>query len=156
MKYIIIASLMFVGNAFAQDKDPTLNIKYGLGVIQKGDMSFGSVGYQRKIVDSLYQQYEGGLWVDRDRQSAGFASYQLGLKAKSGFVYGETMHGIGLITKTDGLLGGHFQFFHDLGVGIVSKDGSTFGIQMKHVSSAGINKPNIGRNFIAIKAGFSL
>ena len=134
----------------------TFNMKYGLGFIQKGEAQFAGFGLQNKLFKSLYHQVEGGLWVDRNRSNSGYGAYSLGMHLESGFFYGETMHGIGLITHPDSLLGGRFQFFHDLGVGVVSKDGSTFGVQIKHVSSAGIHKPNIGRNFVGLKAAFAL
>lgn len=134
----------------------TFNLKYGLGALHGKQSAMASFGYQRQIHKSLAHQIEGGLWVDRFRSNSGFASYALGMHLERGFMYGETMHGVGFITHKDSLLGGKFQFFHDLGIGVLSKDGSTFGIQLKHVSSAGIHKPNIGRNFFAIKAGFAL
>jgi len=151
----LILTLILPTITQAYPNTDTVNMKYGFAVIQKGEAEFISFGVQKRIFSTLYRQTEGGFWIDRNRGNSGFGVLSLGIHVDNELFYGETMHGIGLISRKDKLLGGHFQFFHDVGTGIVSRNGSTFGIQIKHISSAGINTPNIGRNFISIKAGFT-
>jgi hypothetical protein len=148
----MIATSSYAGN---------LNLKYGLPVLHaQGNGAFGSIGYQHSIFRALNQQIETGLWTSRVRESgqktSPFASYSLGVKVDLDYVYAESMHGIGLIGQPDVLLGGPGQFFHDTGLGIKDRDGSSFGLQWKHVSSAGAYKPNIGRDFVLIKVGLAL
>lgn len=135
-------------------------LKYGFGVTQSADSQMVSLAYEKSIRHALHHQVEGGAWIDihrnQGRSSSGFGNYSLGLKiARSGF-WLESMHGIGFISHPDVYLGGRFQFFHDFGLGIQDGAGYKLGAIFKHVSSAGIHKPNIGRNFIAVRMGFAL
>ena len=162
MKYILLTFLLCPLVSFGQS---TINFKYGVGILQSAqksnsDSAFGSLSYQTPIKGSLYHQVESGLWTSRARdlgqKMSGFLSHNLGLKLNLGPCYIESMHGLGFITTPDSLLGGRFQFFHDVGFGAKDKVGSAFGVQIKHISSAGLEKPNIGRNFLLIKISFGI
>ncbi len=136
----------------------TINLKYGLGFLQSQGSQVASLGYQSNIYKGIAHQLEVGGWPDRigSRSSSMYGEYSLGLRLLKPDYYLESMHGIGMISNPDALLGGRFQFFHDIGGGIRDKDGYSMGLVVKHVSSAGINKPNIGRNFIGVKLGFPI
>lgn len=61
--------------------------------------------------------------------------------------------GIAGITQRDAYLGGPFQFTEEVFFGM--REGTAFiGTSCWHVSSAGIFRPNIGRNFCALTAGY--
>jgi hypothetical protein len=48
------------------------------------------------------------------------------------------------------MLGGPFQFNHDFLLGVRGDNGALIGLDLKHMSSAGIEKPNVGRDFLLI------
>src|SRR5690606_15949151 len=100
----------------------TINLKYGVGVMQSVNSQIVSLAVQNQLKDSYAQQVECGAWLDpqeeKGRSSSGFCSYSLGLRVILPHVYMESVHGIGGITHPDSLLGGRFQFFHNFGLGI--------------------------------------
>jgi hypothetical protein len=138
----------------------TFNVKYGFGMIHNPESQVVSVGYQSQVKHSLSQQLECGAWLDpvvrQGRSGSGFCGYSLGIRVILSHVYAESLHGIGYISHPDSLLGGNFQFFHDLGLGIKDVRGYAIGAVFKHQSSAGIHKPNKGRNFMAVKMSFPI
>lgn len=137
----------------------TIGLKYGVGILQTGKESqYVAVSYQSQIYKGISNTLEVCGYVDqqRGRAPAMCASYSLGIRVLKPNYYLESMHGLGFINSTDVLLGGRFQFFQELGVGIRDKDGYSIGAHVKHISSAGIHNPNIGRNYIGIKLGFPL
>lgn len=154
-KVILIGATSLASTAYAQG---TYNLKYGVGIMKSTESQVVSVAYQDQIKDSYSYQVECGAWLDpkenKGRSGSGFCATQAGLRILLSNFYAESMHGIGFITHPDALLGGRFQFFHDAGLGIKDVAGNAIGINFKHVSSAGIHKPNIGRNYLAAKLSF--
>ena len=138
----------------------TLNVNYGLGVLKNDTSTVGflSIGHQRALYDSLHSRFEGGVWTDSysNRHSSPFSDISLGLHVDNNSVYAESYHGIGFIMVPDSMLGGPFQFFHSLGVGMVGTNKSMLGVEFRHISSGGIYTPNQGRNFFTMKLGFNL
>lgn len=136
----------------------TINLKYGVGALHSKDSQVASLGYQSQLHKGIAHQFEIGGWPDQisSRNPSMYGSYSLGLRILKPNYYLESMHGIGMITHTDRLLGGRFQFFHDIGAGIRDRDGYSMGLLVKHISSAGVTHPNIGRNFVVIKLGFPI
>ena len=155
---ILTLSLLTIISTVAHAQK-TLNLKYGVGVMQSVNSQIVSLAFQSQIKDSYAQQVECGAYLDpqeeKGQRSSGFCSYSLGLRVILDHVYMESMHGVGGISHPDRLLGGHFQFFHNLGLGIKDKAGNSLGLVFKHISSAGIEKPNVGRNFTAAKLSFA-
>lgn len=135
---------------------PSFN--YGVGILRSNNSPIVSISNSAELSKPFFHKLELGGYIDSEagRKHAMFTSYQLGLRVNTltGF-YAESSHGIGYISSTDILLGGRSQFFHDLGLGIVD-DYAHIGMYVKHISSAGIHKPNIGRNYIYIKLGLNL
>jgi hypothetical protein len=152
---ILVLLTTFSTVAFAQK---TFNLKYGVGVMQSVNSQVVSIAIQKQLKDSYAHQLECGAWFDpqeeKNRRSSGFCSYSLGLRVILPNFYMESMHGIGGISHPDSLLGGRVKLFNNFGLGIKDRSGNALGVVFKHVSSAGIEKPNMGRNFAAAKLSF--
>lgn len=151
-----------VGMAVAQ-ADDSLGFRYGLGYSNErlsGQNKLFALNSQNKLIGVFHGQLEGGLWSDsRARpayESAGFASYGLGIKPHYGPIFAQAFFGPGVITHTDGLLSTNVQFFHDLGIGFKGTDGTAVSVGYKHVSNAGMKLPNKGRDFFGIQLSIDL
>lgn len=79
-------------------------------------------------------------------------SVRAGVKVDIGSVYATATTGPGYISQRDGYLGGYFQFVENAVVGIQDQFG-TFGIGYQHISSAGLEHPNKGRDYIFMQVG---
>lgn len=127
----------------------SLSANTGRSVDQKGL----SVGFQDEVL-FLEKKWEAGVWFDSraGAKSSAFASYSFGIEPQHGFFYVNFFQGIGLISNPDAILGGHPQFFADLGAGIRDfKKKVSLGFQYRHISSAGIFMPNLGRDTFGIQ-----
>lgn len=133
-------------------------IKYGPGYLHSNNAELTSLGYQNKLHNAIYQKIEGGAWVDNasGMSNSLYISYSLGLRVDSGKAFAEWFFGPTLISSPDNNLGGTFQFNHDLFFGLRDKQGYSVGLGIKHISSAGIEIPNLGRDFILIRIGVPL
>lgn len=135
--------------------------RIGVGVGNSGVGSISetkiiSFGWHDKLFGPFFQQIEGGAWFDsRDdlgRKSSAFGGYSLGMHVQTVTgVYASYSVGPAVISHTDALLGGNFQFNNDFGFGISDESGYKIGLNYKHLSSAGIFKPNYGRDFLMLK-----
>jgi len=134
--------------------------KYGVGVFNsakdsKAETKVFSLGYSEKFFQAMMYQLEAGAWIDNrkdlDRKSSGFGFGSIGLDVQTGAFYIQALWGAGLITCTDSMLGGPFQFNTDLGIGLRDSNGYSIGIGYKHISSAGIELPNKGRDFMMMR-----
>jgi len=137
-------------------------IKYGVGVgnsakTSKSEVVMGSMAYQQPFYGLFAQQVEVGGWGDRradmGRQNSVFMGYSLGLNLNMGYLNAQAFWGVAGITNPDSYLGGPFQFNHDFAINFMDKRKVKLGVAYKHVSSAGIEKPNIGRDFFMIRVG---
>jgi hypothetical protein len=157
MKYLLILSIILSVNLHAD-----LAIKYGLGVAQSAKDSNSetkviSIAYQEQIafLEYLIKQYEVGAYIDSrqdlGRRSSGFATASLGVHVNAAGTYCQALWGVGGITNVDSYLGGNFQFNQDLSVGFRDNNGAMIGVNYKHISSAGLYMPNVGRDFLMIK-----
>lgn len=135
--------------------------KYGLGLDngqKTGQIKLFSFREESPIFRGIYSGAEGGVWVDNvdeTRRGAAFGKYQLGVKpgAEVG-LYGKAFWGVQLQSSADSQLGGYVQFSQDAGIGI--RDNYTFiEAGYTHTSSAGIFKPNHGRDFLTLSLGIS-
>lgn len=138
-------------------------VKYGVGVLESAKYNIAetkhlSVGFS-KTLDYFIYQVETGVWADsrteKGRGSSLYGGGSAGLHIGIGQLYTECLWGGVLISHTDGYLGGNFQFNQDLGIGVTNR-GAGIGLGYKHISSAGIYNPNIGRDFIYIKLIFPI
>jgi hypothetical protein len=131
-------------------------LKYSVSASDKFATQKGlSFGYQEEIL-FLDVKWEAGFWADNSgrqgAKSSAFGSYSVGLEPTVGSFYVNFFQGVGLITHPDTVLGGPFQFFEDIGLGIRDLErGISIGLQYKHISSAGIFQPNLGRDTFGIQ-----
>lgn len=164
--FITFCALIWItAPAFAEsitvDNKPAtsnLNLKYGLGFLQSSNSQVVTLGYQTNFYQSFSSNVECGGWLDQNKghNPSVTCAAQLGLRVILTSFYAESLHGVGFINHPDGLLGSKFEFFHDVGFGIRDSANNSLGLDFKHTSNAGLSKPNIGRNFIAVKVGFGL
>lgn len=151
----LIAANLFLFSHHALAAEGTF-LKYSVsarnGISSQKGLSWG---YQDEIL-FLDKKWEVGFWSDQSgypgAKSSAFGSYSLGVEPTYGGLYVSFFQGIALITHPDTVLGGPIQFVEDIGLGIRDKKrGTSFGLQYKHVSSAGIFKPNRGRDTFGIQ-----
>lgn len=104
----------------------------------------------------LKQAAETGFWVDNagtGGKSSLFAKWAAGVSpGNETGLFGKAFVGVAGITHKDNQLGGNFQFTEDFGFGIRDK-ASHIAIVYTHFSSAGIFKPNKGRDFVTVEIG---
>jgi len=131
-----------------------IGFKEGIGIVKEDylDVATFSLSYETSLNKHIIQKSEAGFWIDNNEthSSSAYGSYSLGTKVNSGNVFMSFFLGGALINKTDSQLSTNFQFSHDLGVGI-EDNGKSIGLNLKHLSNAGIKKPNMGRNFIQLE-----
>jgi Lipid A 3-O-deacylase (PagL) len=133
--------------------------KYGIGVsntAQYGNAASKtfSLGYNEQWWGPLIHQYELGLFTDSSghgREASAYGFYSVGIEVNADPLVLRSLWGAGLISSPDALLGGRFQFTQDLLLGIRGKNGNLIGLDYKHISSAGIYKPNKGRDYLTIQ-----
>lgn len=135
-------------------------VKYGANA-SKNNEPLGStkavfVSNQETVVGPFIRQYELGGWFDNSgiegRRSSALAGASLGVNVNGGPFFGQALVGPALISCKDSSLGGPFQFNNDVAFGIRDDSNkATFGVAYKHVSSAGIELPNRGRDFLMFR-----
>lgn len=124
--------------------------------ISQQQMVFPHVG-----ANWLITQYEIGAWFDNSgingRSSSSMGSVSAGINVNTGYIFGQALVGPALISAPDSNLGGVFQFNNDVAFGLRDPDtNATFGFAYKHLSSAGIESPNRGRDFMLFRISIPL
>lgn len=154
MKKLI--SLFLLLSSFA-NADAVISIGVGKGIMEGHGTPFertAILGYQFNFGD-FFVRPQGSYFLDVSGQSKSslWASTLLGVRAVSRV--GPELHlavGPGYLQNPDQILGGHFQFNLEGGMGMLSKDGKTYvGAAWEHLSSAGFEMPNLGRDFIVVQ-----
>lgn len=137
--------------------DTVASIGVGKGIFGDHGTPFervAALGYQFEWSD-FFIRPEAGYFEDisGNGKSSFWAAPLFGVRALS--KVGPELHiafGPGYLQNPDQILGGHFQFSLEGGLGITSLDGKTYiGVAWKHLSSAGIEMPNQGRDFLVIQ-----
>ncbi len=131
---------------------------YGIGIFHANDYNSAavksfSVGHNEQLFGPVIYQYEGGYFGDSSghgREPSGFGSGELGVEADPGYFVLRSLWGVGFITTPDAMLGGPVQFNQDFLIGVKGNNGAIIGLDYKHMSSAGLERPNLGRDFILI------
>lgn len=152
--YVCI-SIVCVIPAYSQDDQ----IVWGAG-IGSGD-SYGtrmlSLGIQEDLWYALKQRGTVGGWFDptgNGRSSSVLASGQLGFEVNSRGTVVSIFTGPCLISTPDSYLGGYFQFMTDAHIGLQDNDVNYLGVFYRHISSAGIENPNVGRDIMGLELKF--
>lgn len=152
---LICLTSLVCRNCFAE---ATAMIGAGKGITGEPGTPFERVaviGYQHAFSPDFFARGEIGKFEDYsgNGKSSAWITPIFGIKAVSKM--GPELHvgaGPGYLHVPDNILGGHFQFFLEGGLGIASYDGHSYvGIAWKHISSAGIETPNKGRDFIVVQ-----
>lgn len=120
-----------------------------------GSMKYFGIRQEQKEFYNVYSSYELGGWSDQleGHKSSLVGKLQIGINPGPAVgLYGKAFIGVAAISQTDVLLGGNAQFCEDIGFGV--RDLYTqMEITYSHFSSAGIFKPNVGRDFLLFSAG---
>lgn len=134
----------------------------GIGVFNSAKRSLSetkmlTLGVQEDLWGALKDRGIVGGWLDNagdGKTSSGLMAGQIGWEVnRDGLLVG-IFAGPCLISNTDSLLGGHFQFMDDIHLGIQDRDGNYIGLMYRHISSAGIATPNIGRDIMGVEIRF--
>lgn len=155
---LAVLALVAVLHTTAALADVTLAVGVGKGAFGSKGTSFErvvAVGYEHHFDNGLFVRPEVGYFLDISGR--GLSSFWLapivGVEARS--KAGFAIHvgcGPGLLQNPDQVLGGHFQFSCEMGLGV--RDEHFFvGAAGKHLSSGGTSMPNQGRDFLVIQIG---
>lgn len=134
----------------------------GVGVFNSGKKSLSETkmvtfGVQEDLIGPLKDRAVIGGWLDNadhGRSSSAVVGGQLGFEVnRDGLLVG-IFTGPSVISNTDALLGGPIQFMDDLHLGIQDPHGYYIGVMYRHLSSAGIETPNIGRDVVGLELRF--
>lgn len=154
---ILLAVLLALALAATARAD-SYSFKMGLGIIDKptSEIKSFAIRHESNYLIMLKDATEIGLWSDigkaKGRKSSAYVQYQLGIRPESDHMYMKAFIGPSLISTTDSQLGGIFQFAEDVGFGFKDRD-SFIGLNYSHKSSAGIFKPNKGRDTLTVEMG---
>lgn len=160
MKYLILLMFAFSIQSYAQDDQWAID--GGLGVFSTqgtslSDVKFAKVGIQEDIWDAFKQRVSVGGWLDSrgsGYSGSAFGGYQLGFEVNNSVFQGGIFTGPTLISTTDKDLGGIFQFNDSINFGIKDDRGNVIGIVYNHFSSAGLESPNLGKDFMGLEIKF--
>lgn len=159
--FVVFWLVALVGLFSTSSRAADYSIKFGPSI--ENDSTDGSskiFGVRREdpIIKGIYNAVELGGYTDsggQGRKAAGLVKFQLGTKpGPMTGMFGKAFVGPCLISKTDTVLGGNFQFCTDIGVGIRDKD-TFMDVGYGHVSSAGLESPNHGRDALIFETGLS-
>lgn len=133
----------------------------GVGVFNSGKNTLSETktltgGYQQDLFSALKTRLVAGAWIDNaglGKSSSGFAGGQLGYEVNNNGLVGGIFTGPAFITTPDILLGGRFQFVDDLHFGIQDRN-QYIGVFYRHLSSGGLELPNIGRDLLGVELRF--
>lgn len=155
---ILVLSLLPLRSVYADNNEATVN--FGVGIFNSGQNSLAetkilSVGYNSLFYDRrLFTRYELGAFADTaggGRKSSAFGGYSFGVNVENSSFYGQGSAGAIVLSTPDSYLGGMFQFTEELSFGLNGNKDTKIGVFYKHMSSAGLYDPNIGRDFLGIK-----
>jgi hypothetical protein len=159
MKKYAVAALMLANSASAGE----VLTDVGLGVFSTegkslSNVKFVKVGMQYDLYSPLVQRFNVGGWLDSRpyASNAAFGSYQLGLDVRNDVLEMGVFAGPGLISHTDSSLGGYFQFNETVFLGVKDPKDNAIGISYNHFSSAGLETPNQGKDFVSLEIKFPL
>jgi hypothetical protein len=151
VKHIVVILAVLAAPAAWGDE---LYFKYGKSIAAESTSKVFTLGVQQDLGLGAIWQGEAGLLSIPANQAnvTAVASLGLGVKVDAGHVFAAGVWGPSYYSSPDGYLGGRFQFNQDLTVGLQDSF-NTIGVGYKHISSAGIYKPNKGRDYLYFRLG---
>lgn len=158
MKFII-ALLLLTSTAFASDS--IIKIQYGVGfeenkIIDTHHKSI-NLGYYSNLRSHVSWNVHAGYLGDKNLDTYyGCAQFGASLNPFS-WLFVENYFGPCYLHAWSDRLSGHLQFATHIGMGW--RDPETraeLGLNWKHLSNAGISRPNIGRDLLMFSLGFGI
>lgn len=144
MKFLYLAFFSFFCLQAHADE---VSLRYGIGAIEKqAHTRYFSAVYRDNVFDIpiFIKQTEIGYIKDSQDINAWSLFRSYGIQFKADW-YFRAVAGMGLISKKGNRLGGNFQFTEEIELGY-----KQVGLGYKHISNAGIQKPNLGRDFLQL------
>lgn len=141
-----------------------ISLRYGLGAESglhaTAEQRMINLRYADRILKETIKLAAdcGAYWDNHRKLTSGHCFVQAGTEVRPfKWMFVENLFGPGFITMPDDLIGGHFQFSIELGVGIIEPStGARVQATLKHLSDAGIKQPNRGRNFWLVSVGWRI
>lgn len=132
------------------------NFRYGISTPRSPSQSkvFG-LGYYDHLVYGFHYTLQADLIntpANTKSNTSFIAGPGLGLSVEGEKAFARVTWGPSYLSQKDQDLGGHFQFMQDLVIGVQDYY-NIIGVGYKHISSAGIEKPNHGKDFLYIIIG---
>jgi hypothetical protein len=155
LHWIVLIGIFLSTASYAQDDQVITNV--GIGVSNSYGTRMVSLGIQEDLWGTLKQRGMGGFWIDdsgNGRNSSAFISGQLGFEVNSNGTVVSIFTGPALISIPDSYLGGPFQFMSDVHWGVQDMDLNYIGVYYRHISSAGLETPNVGRDIVGLEIRF--
>ena len=160
MKILSILIILISSTVYAENDQ--IVVDGGIGVFNSAKRSLSetksfTLGIQEDLYGPLKQRVTVGGWIDNGgdgRSGSALVSGQLGFEVNRDGLVAGIFSGPTFITNRDALLGGHFQFMDDLHLGIQDKNSNYIGVMYRHLSSAGIEMPNYGRDVMGLELRF--
>lgn len=142
----------------------TIKIQYGLGI---GDVAEGEVlnGSEKNVNIGCYSKLNKVLgWgthvglISAEGISAGYAFVQFGsVLHPFDWMYVDHYFGPGYVMEGNSKIAEGINFSMHMGIGWRDPiKGTTIGMNWKHISNAGIRKPNKGMDFVLIQVGIPI
>lgn len=158
-KIVLILLLM---NSLAWAAEDQVVIDAGLGQFgSKGSSlsqdKFAKISIEEDVWYNLKDKFNVGAWLDSRGQgyaSSAFTGYQIGFEVTNSIFQSSVWSGPTFVSTPDRALGGRLQFNETVYFGIVDKDKNSIGIEYEHFSSAGLEMPNLGRDFLGLAIKF--
>lgn len=101
-------------------------------------------------IDNTGYTYKSGDWTYK-ASSSYFVESLFGVEPKSEHFYLNYKLGPTIISNTDAYLGSNLQCGHELGFGMRDIRDVRVGFVIKHMSNAGLVKPNLGRDWLGVR-----
>jgi len=148
----IALSMLFSTLSYAQEDQTVIDI--GVGISNSSGTRMGVIGLQEDLWGPIKQRFMVGGWLDNSgngNSSSPLMGYQLGFEVNNNGLVMGVFSGPTWIGVPDQLLGGMFQFMSDIHLGIQDLHSNYIGVMYRHISSAGIESPNLGRDVIGLE-----
>lgn len=131
-----------------------LSAKMGTSATKEASSKIFGLQYEDYLTRGFIFQIEQDLLsIPSDTYTAtATGSARVGVRVDANHIYATATAGPAYISQTDRYLGGYFQFTESVSLGLQDNYGSV-GIGYQHISSAGLSKPNKGRDYFFIQTG---
>jgi Lipid A 3-O-deacylase (PagL) len=146
--------LLITSIAYAQDLQTVLDIESGVSNSSQSKML--TLGVQEDMWGALKDKFMAGGWIDNGigKSSSALVSGQMGFEVDRSGLVGGIFSGPSVVFTPDVLLGGWLQFVSDVHLGIEDTKSNYFGVMYRHISSGGLETPNVGRDYVGVEIKF--